>query len=65
MPDHLARDTDSQPLSEQIGFEIVLFYDRPKLPRGLYDDLLKLPHSVRQIIKRRFCSCLSLPIRER
>jgi hypothetical protein len=47
---------------------MVLFYDGPKPPAGLYDDLLNLPNSLKSIIEGTFVDfVLSLPppIRER
>ena len=37
----------------------MLFYDGPKPPEGLYDDLLKLPNSAKAIIEGDFVKFLS------
>ncbi|KAI0301749.1 hypothetical protein B0F90DRAFT_1816959 [Multifurca ochricompacta] len=45
-----------------VVFGMVLFYDGPKPPDGLYDDLLKLPNSVKSIIEGSFTHfVLSIP----
>lgn len=52
----------SQTPSGQASFAIVLFYDGPEPPAGLYDELLKLPNSGKSIIKGDFVHfVLSLP----
>ncbi|KAF8260159.1 FAD-binding domain-containing protein [Lactarius quietus] len=42
-----------------VGFQLVLFYDRPNPPEGLYDDLLNLPNSAEAIIKGDFLNFVS------
>ena len=52
----------SRPSSEQVGLGIVLFYDGPKPPAGLYDDLLNLPNSLKTFIEGTFVDFVkSLP----
>jgi hypothetical protein len=51
-----------------VGFQLVLFYDGPKPPQGLYDDLLNLPNSAESIVQGdfvRFLSSIAIPVRER
>ena len=47
---------------------MILFYDGPELPEGLYDDLLNLPNSAKIIIQGdfvKFLSSLVVPVDER
>ena len=44
---------------------MILFYDGPEPPEGLYDDLLNLPNSVKFIIRGdfvKFMSSLVMPL---
>ena len=46
----------------------MLFYDGPKPPQGLYDDLLYLPNSAESIVQGdfvKFMSSMAIPVRER
>ncbi|KAI0301762.1 FAD-binding domain-containing protein [Multifurca ochricompacta] len=46
-----------------VALGLVLFYDGPKPPDGLYDDLLKLPNSAKSIIEGSFTHFVSnLPL---
>ncbi|KAF8260166.1 FAD-binding domain-containing protein [Lactarius quietus] len=52
----------------KVTFQMILFYDGPKLPAGFYDDFLDLPNSAKVIIEgdfMKFYSSLAVPIRER
>jgi hypothetical protein len=50
---------ESSVTPKQATFKLILFYDRPKLPEDLYNNLLNLPNTAQSIIEGDFLKFLS------
>ena len=53
---------------KKIEFQMILFYDGPKPPDGLYHDLLNIPNSDKAVIESdflKFLLSIAIPLRER